>query len=114
MFPEPANSRTSFPVLDAAADLGKYVKAVLLTPETSLGQEIYAAESYYTLEEVVETLKRLGVNVSLCVVDKTSFKTGLASKGLPEFFQEALLQLIQYVEEYGTFGDGNIGEGHKV
>ena len=114
ILPKPANAKTTLPLIDPVIDLGKFVKAILLNPDKTLGRKINVAERYYTLEEIIAVLNGLGINAIYQTVDQQVFKAGLASKGLPEFFQEGLTQVVQFVEEYGFFGGEGIEEGHQV
>ncbi|TAQ83308.1 hypothetical protein B7494_g8371 [Chlorociboria aeruginascens] len=114
VFPQPASAQTSVPLIDASADVGKFVKAILLNPEKSLSRQFNVAENFYTIEEILNIFKDLGINVIFQGVDQETFKAGLASKGLPSFFQEDMTQNIQFIEEYGYFNGGQIEEGHKM
>ncbi|PYH83275.1 nmrA family transcriptional regulator [Aspergillus uvarum CBS 121591] len=112
--PEPANINTVLPVVDAAADVGKFVKGILLCPEETIGKRLDIAEGYYTVKEIVETLNKLGRSVGFQTVPKETFKAALASRGLPEFFQEDLCQVLQYIEEYGYFHNGTVEEAREI
>ncbi|PYI31844.1 NAD(P)-binding protein [Aspergillus indologenus CBS 114.80] len=112
--PEPANINTVLPVVDAAADVGKFVKGILLRPEETIGKRLDIAEGYYTAKEIVETLNKLGRSVVFQTLPKETFKAALASRGLPEFFQEDLCQVLQYIEEYGYFHNGTVEKAREV
>ncbi len=115
VFPEPINSNTKLPLIDASADVGKFVKGILLNPEKSLNRQFNLATKYYTFEEIVNALKGAGLRVTLQILDKAAYKAGLASQGIPEFFQEDLLQVMQFAEEYGIYGaEDGIEEAQKV
>ncbi|PYI19534.1 putative hscarg dehydrogenase [Aspergillus violaceofuscus CBS 115571] len=111
--PEPANINTVLPVVDAAADVGKFVKGILLRPEETIGKRLDIAEGYYTVKEI-ETLNKLGRSVVFQTLPKETFKTALASRGLPEFFQEDLCQVLQYIEEYGYFHNGTVEKAREI
>lgn len=113
-FPEPGSVKTAVPIIDPTADLGKFVKGVLSSPEKSLGRKFNIAGRSYTVEEVIAVAKGLGLDVTFYAVDKETFKAGIASKGLPEVVQEDMAQLVQYTQEYGYFGGAGFEEGHKV
>ncbi|RAK97313.1 NmrA/HSCARG family protein [Aspergillus ibericus CBS 121593] len=113
-FPEPGSVYTRVPIIDPTAELGKFVKGILLNPQRSLGRSFNIAERSYSLVEIIAVAKGLGVDIVYQTVDKASFKAGIASKGLPEVVQEDLLQLVQYTQEYGYFGGSGFEEGHEL
>jgi hypothetical protein len=112
-FPTPMSLTSQLPLIDPAADVGKYVKAILLNPEKTLSRVYNLGERYYSISEIIEILQRNGVNVSLKVISQEDFKAGLAAKGAPEFFQEDLVQVISFGVEFGFFEEGIEG-GHEV
>ncbi|KAL4861882.1 hypothetical protein BDV12DRAFT_179698 [Aspergillus spectabilis] len=105
-FPKPASLDTELPLIDAAADVGKFVKGILLNPEKSLGQQLNVAYRFYTVRQFVETIKAHGVKVTFQALEKDDFKAGMAAYGLPEFFQEDVAQVLQFGAEYGLFAGG--------
>jgi hypothetical protein len=112
-FPTPMSLTSQLPLIDPAADVGKYVKAILLHPEKTLSRVYNVGERYYSIAEIIEILQRNGVDVSLKVISQEDFKAGLAAKGAPEFFQEDLVQVISFGVEFGFFEEGVEG-GHEV
>ncbi|KAF7593224.1 hypothetical protein BBP40_011765 [Aspergillus hancockii] len=112
--PSPINIETALPLINPSADLGKFIKAILLSPERSIGREFNVAERHYTFAELLDVLKKHDVHVTLQSIDKDTFKAGLASQGLPEFFQEDLAQLLQFWEAFGYYGGGEIEEAKKL
>ncbi len=115
VFPEPANAETKLPLIDVTADLGKFIKGILLNPEKSLNRSFNLATKVYTLAEIVNVLKGAGLHATLQIIDKATFRGALASKGAPEWLQEDLLQVFQFTEEYGLYGgDDDIEEAQKV
>lgn len=115
VFPEPVNAGTKMPIIDPSADLGKFVTGILLNPDKSLNRSFNVAAKFYTLEEIVNLVRELGLDVKLQIVDKPTFKGALASKGFPEWLQEDLLQVFQFTDEYGVYGtDDDIEEAQKV
>ncbi|KAL3483188.1 nmrA family transcriptional regulator [Aspergillus germanicus] len=112
-FPTPMNLTSQLPLIDPAADVGKYVKEILLNPEKTLSRVYNLGERYYSIAEIIEILERNGVDVSLKVISHEDFKAGLAAKGVPEFFQEDLVQVIAFGVEFGFFEEG-IDRGHEL
>ncbi|RHZ52834.1 NmrA/HSCARG family protein [Aspergillus thermomutatus] len=113
-FPEPAHLKAAMPLLDPSADLGKFVKAILLSPGRSFNSQFNIAERYYTLEEMIDLMKSLGLNVEFQAIDQKTFKASLAARGWPDFLQEDLVQVIQYAAEYGYFQDERIEQAHEL
>jgi hypothetical protein len=112
-FPQPMSLTSKLPLIDPAADVGKYVKAILLHPAKTLSRAYNLGERYYSVAEIIKILQRNGVAVDLKVISQEDFKAGLAAKGAPEFFREDLVQVIAFGVEFGFFEDG-IEEGHQV
>ncbi|KAE8147582.1 hypothetical protein BDV25DRAFT_168978 [Aspergillus avenaceus] len=96
------------PLIDPAADVGKFVKAILLHPSQSLNQRFNIAQNFYTIQEIIDTLNNAGVNAQFRIFPKESFKAALATKGAPAFLQEAIAQILQFVAQYGYFGGEDI------
>ncbi|CEL10059.1 hypothetical protein ASPCAL13186 [Aspergillus calidoustus] len=112
-FPQPMSLTSKLPLIDPAADVGKYVKAILLHPAKTLSRAYNLGERYYSVAEIIKILQRNGVAVDLKVISQEDFKAGLAAKGAPEFFREDLVQVIAFGVEFGFFEDG-IEEGHQL
>ncbi|KAL4883179.1 nmrA family transcriptional regulator [Aspergillus karnatakaensis] len=100
-FPKPASLDTELPLIDASADVGKFVKAILLNPERSLGELYNLAYRFVTIRDFVQTVKANGVDLTFQAVEKDEFKGGMAAFGLPEFFQEDVAQVISFGAEFG-------------
>ncbi|KAL4779774.1 nmrA family transcriptional regulator [Aspergillus varians] len=113
-WPEPVTLDTEFPLINAAADVGKFVKGIVLNREKYLGRQLNVAERYYTVREIVETIKANGVDVTFQALDMQTFKSGLAAHGMPEFYQEDLWQVIQFAVEYGFYGGKGFEEEHQL
>jgi len=114
-FPEPVNAWTKMPLVDTSADLGKFVKGMLLNPEKSLNRSFNIATNNYTMGEVVSIVKELGLDIVLQILDKPTYKGALASQGSPKWLQEDLLQMFEFTDEYGLFGpNDDIEEAQKV
>ncbi|KAL3475520.1 nmrA family transcriptional regulator [Aspergillus californicus] len=113
-FPEPASLETEFPLIDPAQDVGKFVKAILLNPKESLGRKFNAYDRIYTVAEFVEILNKNGVDVVFQAIDDATFRAGLAAQSLPDFWQESIVQVMQYAITYGFFTGETQNEGHKL
>ncbi|OKL61194.1 hypothetical protein UA08_03154 [Talaromyces atroroseus] len=113
-FPGTSNWKTTLPIIDPSADLGKFIKIVLLNPDKTIGQSYNLAEKYYTLDKVSSILQQRGLKIAPIPVELETFKSGLAAKGVPEFFQTTMEHIIQYIIEYGYFGGEGIDAGLEL
>ncbi|KAH8688719.1 nmrA family transcriptional regulator [Talaromyces proteolyticus] len=113
-WPEPTNETTRLPIIDEYIDIGKFIKAILLKPEQSLGRQLNLAEKWYTIQELVTIMRDLSLDVVFQSLDQETFKKGLTLKGVPDIFQEDLVQVMQYVNGYNLFGGGDIEESHQI
>ncbi|KAH7478818.1 hypothetical protein FOMA001_g10453 [Fusarium oxysporum f. sp. matthiolae] len=57
VLPVSTNS-TKFPLVDMNKDFGNFVVAALLNRDSFLGKQVYAAEAYYTLDEIAAVVNR--------------------------------------------------------
>lgn len=113
-FPEPTSAQTKVPIIDPTADLGKFVKGILLNPGKSLGQNFNVAGKEYTFEDIIAIATGTGVDISFQQVDKETFKAGMAAKGFPDVVCEGVSQAAQYIQDYGYFGGAGFEESHKA
>ncbi|KAH8801515.1 hypothetical protein F5884DRAFT_685069 [Xylogone sp. PMI_703] len=104
-----------FPLLSANEDVGKYVWAIFQNREKYLGEEICGAEREYSLDEMVKILREDGgLDIVLEQCSTEEYKARLAAMGLPGFFQDDMVETMQYVTEYGYFPKGKIEVGHEI
>ncbi|TVY41185.1 NmrA-like family domain-containing protein [Lachnellula subtilissima] len=103
-FPFPPD--TKIPLISVNKDTGAYVKHILLNRETFLGRQVSACENEYTPTEIVSILKKVGgVDISLPAdYTEDNFKKRLTAHGVPEFFQEDLVENMKFIHEFGFFG----------
>ena len=99
----PIPGTTPIPLLDTADDTGKFVKAILLNREKTLGKRIYGATDYYTINEIIkefqETFPEAGKNAKANELPHEVFKGILAQGGYLEEGQEELLQNMRLMNE---------------
>lgn len=99
----PIPTSSQIPLLDTAEDTGKFVKGILLNREKSLGERIYGATDYYTMDEIVkqfqDTFPEAGKNAKAVELPHAVFKGILAKAGRPEVAQEELLQNMRLMNE---------------
>ena len=104
--PNPADA--PIPFFHAAADTGKFVKAMFLNTDKVLGKRIYGATACYTPAQIVEEFKEVfpenGKKTNFVQLPGDVFKGILGGMGMPEPIQEAVLQNMRLLGEFGYFG----------
>ncbi|KAL9126312.1 MAG: hypothetical protein Q9217_004612 [Psora testacea] len=108
----PIPPTTPIPLFDAAHDTGKFVKAMAMKREKVLGKNILAATNYTSVEDVVETFKKVKpeTGAAFITVDKDTYKGFLAKAGMPDFAQEELYENMVIMDEFGYFGKQSLEE----
>lgn len=106
------------PLLDTADDTGKFVKAILLNREETLGKRILGATDYYTVDQIVEQFKELypeaGKEAKAVELPHGVFKNILIGAGQAEENAEELLQNMRLMNEWGYYGGADLKESHSV
>ncbi|MCJ1252094.1 hypothetical protein MMC30_009332 [Trapelia coarctata] len=114
--PIPADS--PIPLFSAEDDSGKFVKAIFLNKEKTLGKRILAAADYYTPTQIVDTFKELfptvGKDAYYVPLPHEAFKGILASTGAPEAIQEEMLQNMRLMPEFGYYGGEKLDSSHAI
>ncbi|KAK9317065.1 hypothetical protein V1524DRAFT_375558 [Lipomyces starkeyi] len=114
----PIPGTSPIPLLDTAADTGKFVKGILLNREQSLGKRFLGATDYYTPEQIVDDFKAVkpasGKGAKYSELPTAVFKAILASIGLSEDLQEEMLQNMQLMPEFGYFGNESLTESQSI
>ena len=101
----PTSPKTRQPFIDAVADLGKYVGAILAEPDKYEGKTLCAAAAFYDYEEQAAILsKATGKTVVYKQISLEDFKKSLP---LNETFTDIFVDAFGYQEEYGYFGPGS-------
>ncbi|KAH8890570.1 NAD(P)-binding protein [Thozetella sp. PMI_491] len=91
---------TVFPLIDIAADTGKYVATILAAPEQYRGKSLACATRTYTMTEVAEIMARsTGKPVTYKQIPKDVFGGFLGEES-----RETLLNMLSYFEEFGYYG----------
>ena len=94
-----SSPKTQMPLIDATADTGKFVGAILAEPDKYKGKTFCAAEALYSWEEVAATMsKTLGKTVAYKQIPYEDFKESLA------FEPEVLVEMFSYQDEFGYYG----------
>lgn len=103
------------PLIDAGADMGKFVKGVLLNREQTLGERIYVASEYYTLKRMVKEFQEVtGHPIKFVQLPEEVYKGYLAQAGMPEIIQEDILQNVQFLREFGYYAGESLDASHEV
>jgi hypothetical protein len=94
------------PLVDVVADTGKWVCAALAEPEAYNGKVMYAAEGMYTYADIAAALGKVtGMTVRYMKVDDQIYKGFM-----PPGFDEEMLQMNQFLRDFGYYGEGS-GDG---
>jgi hypothetical protein len=114
--PTPADA--PMPLFDAEDDTGKFVKGIFLNREKTLGERIYGATAYYTPTQIMEEFKasypKVAATASYNQLPAEVYKGILGSIGLPQSFQEEMLENHQLFSEAGYFGGAKLDASHAV
>jgi uncharacterized protein YbjT (DUF2867 family) len=95
----PVSDKAKFPLFDAAADTGLFVKAILKNLDSQNGKEVLAASGYYTPSEIVESFtKATGKKANYVQVSNDQYK-----QPLPEKLADEMLDNHLFVEEPGYY-----------
>ena len=114
----PMPDETPIPLLDAAGDTGKFVKAILTHRDTLLGKDVLAATAYYNPKQIVATFQELypetGKAAKFLRTSKEDYKAALAENGMPEKAQEELYENMAFMNDYGYYGKASLDESLSV
>ncbi|KAE9368418.1 NmrA-domain-containing protein [Stipitochalara longipes BDJ] len=114
----PIPSSTPIPLLDTADDTGKFVKGILNNREKTLGQRIYGATNYYTIDEIVKEFKEqypeAGKTAKSAELPHEVFKGIMMKTGAPETSAEELLQNMRLMNEFGYYFGASLDESHSI
>jgi hypothetical protein len=110
----PMPSTTPLPLFAGEFDTGKFVKAILLNKEKTLGKQIYASSGYLTPIEIVEIFKEVfpeaGKGAEFVESKGEEFEATFAQYGTPEVASEDLGQMMQFFGKFGYFGGASLDE----
>ncbi|BDD59550.1 hypothetical protein MAP00_004748 [Monascus purpureus] len=108
----PMPDNAPIPLLAAEYDTGKFVKAVFLKKEATLGKQIYGAHAYVTPAKILQDFKEAylsaGKDATYTELPHEVFKGIVASTGAPEIVQEELLQNMRLIPEFGYYGGASL------
>jgi len=92
--------QTQLPLIDAAADSGKWVAAILAEPEKYEGEVLSAATKLYSFEEIVQIIsKETGKTVKYNQLPESTFR-----RFLPPAAADNLVEMMLYFQGFGYYG----------
>lgn len=104
----PLPEDSPIPLFAAEHDTGKFVKAIFLKKDQTLGKRIYGATAYYTPKQIIDEFKEVfpeaGKDAGFSRLPDEVFKGIMASTGAPEPVQEEMLQNMRLMPEFGYYG----------
>lgn len=114
----PIPTTSQIPLLDTAADTGKFVKGILLNREKVLGKRIPGATDYYTVQQIVDEFKELfpeaGRGAIASYVPETVWIGERVNRGVAPESAEELSQNMRLMGEFGYYGGMDLKEAHSV
>jgi uncharacterized protein YbjT (DUF2867 family) len=92
--------QTQLPLIEAVADSGKYVGAILAEPEKYEGKVLSAATSLHSFEDIVQTISKVtGKTVKYNQLPESVFRGFL-----PPTAADKLVEMLLYVQDFGYYG----------
>lgn len=93
--------RDKMPLFDTD-DTGKFVAGILLQPSGRLGQRVFGATDWYTVEQIVSTIEKVsGKKVKYQELSDEVFKSFL-----PAEIAEEMTQTLMFMKDYAYYGPG--------
>ena len=119
IFPSPADADAQYPMFDAANDTGKFVKAIFLNKDKTLGKEVYGAEKYYTPVEVAKAFEEAfpvdGKGTQYVPIKGEQFVQTLKGYGMSDKIAEEMLENMYLMnKEYGYYAGAELKESLSV
>lgn len=115
----PCDEDAQIPLIDIEADTGKYVKAIFLNKEKTLGKDIYGSEKYYTPKEITSIFEKTfpndGKGIQFVKVEGGDYVAKLQSFGMPQRIGEELLENMYLLnKEFGYYAGADLAESNAV
>jgi uncharacterized protein YbjT (DUF2867 family) len=114
----PVPASAPVPLFATIQDTGKFVKAILLNREKTLGKRVLAATKYYTFQEMLDEFKatfpEAGKTARYFEAPHDVYKGFLTGAGLPEFAATELLENMRLLNEGGYYGGDSLEWTHSV
>jgi hypothetical protein len=106
------------PMFDAQADTGKFIKAIVLNKEKTLGRHVLAATEYMQAGEVVDVFKKLfpeaGKTAKYFEVPHDTFRGIMKGRGMPDFVVEEMLENMRLMAEFGYYFGESLDFSHSL
>lgn len=103
----PIPPSSPLPLFDAAADTGKFIKAIVLNKEATLGKNVLGSSGYVTTGEVLETFKKLypeaGATARYFEIPHDTFRQIMKNMGRPDYVAEEMLENMRLCDEFGYY-----------
>lgn len=119
IFALPCDPDAQIPLTDIEADTGKYVKAIFLNREKTLGKDIYGSGKYYTPKEVISTFEKVfptdGQGIQYVQIPQADYVAKLQSYGMSQRIAEELMEnMLLLNKEYGYYAGAALAESNAV
>ncbi|KAJ5214507.1 hypothetical protein N7449_001676 [Penicillium cf. viridicatum] len=106
----PVGKDTKFPLLDAPADTGKFVKSIIKNREKLLGKHVLGATDYYTTGQIVAGFSEVtGKKASFVQLTAEQY-----TAALPPILAPALLESHLFIENPGYFAGESLTESLAI
>lgn len=106
------------PLFAAEYDTGKFVKAIFLKKDATLGKHIYGATAYYKPKQIIDEFKELfpgvGREATFNRLPDEVFKGIMTSTGAPEVVAEGMLQNMRLMPEFEYYGGNKLEPSLEV
>lgn len=113
MFPMPLNCK--IPLISVKKDTGTYVRDIIINREKLIGNTIAAGEGEYSLLEVVDIVAKAGgLTVNPIEVTDEQYRGAMAADGMPPHVVDDMALMMQFIKEYGFYGEEVVATGHSV
>ncbi|KAH6987123.1 hscarg protein [Ilyonectria destructans] len=110
---------SQFPLIDTPRDFGKFVISAMLKRDSLLGAKVYAAEGYYTLNQIADIVNRLEPSTGQrCHIKELSDEEFLGltphSGTSAQERQIERLNMYQFLRQFGYYGGASLDSSHKI
>ncbi|KAM4067020.1 nmrA-like family protein [Hirsutella rhossiliensis] len=106
----PVGGEAQFPLVDAEADIGKFVVAAIKNRSTLLGKQVLAAADYYTPARIVAEFEEVtGKQARFLQVDADTYKSFLPAPMAQEMLENHL-----FIEDPGYYAGESLDESRRL
>uniref|UniRef100_A0A0D2XLE0 Uncharacterized protein n=1 Tax=Fusarium oxysporum (strain Fo5176) TaxID=660025 RepID=A0A0D2XLE0_FUSOF len=116
---EISTNSTKFPLVDMNKDFGNFVVAALLNRDLFLGKQVYAAEAYYTLDEIAAVVNRFEpIHGFKCVtreINDREFLDQGSIAGKDAYIRQVEdLDMYRFMREPGYYLDEDLNQNQGI